>query len=175
MTIHALKALPVCQPPHRDDPVLRVTLWDRHFPNPIGLAAGFDKNAEVIAQMLGFGFGFVETGTVTPRPQQGNPRPRIFRDEDNQAIINRMGFPSIGVNGFKANLGKFLSRRPRLNGPVGINIGMNKAQTGWTGGSRGGSTSNRCSGVASIPLPTKCWWASSSPPLPGTAAFPAGT
>lgn len=112
-----------------DDPALRVTLWDRHFPNPVGLAAGFDKNAEIIAPLFGFGFGFVEAGTVTPKPQHGNPRPRIFRDTTHQAVINRMGFPNIGMNAFKANLEKFLDSRPRPAGLVGINIGMNKSQT----------------------------------------------
>lgn len=127
LTINALKILPRATPPV-DDPALRVTLWDRHFPNPIGLAAGFDKNAEVIAPMLGFGFGFVEVGTVTPRPQMGNPRPRVFRDPMHQAIINRMGFPNVGMNTFKTNLEKFLDTRPRPNGLLGINIGMNKSQ-----------------------------------------------
>lgn len=128
LTIKVLKHLP-SRPAPADDPALRVTLWDRHFPNPLGLAAGFDKNAEVIAPMLGFGFGFVEVGTLTPRPQEGNPRPRIFRDPEHDAIINRMGFPSCGMNAFKANLEKFLDTRPRPNGLVGINIGMNKSQT----------------------------------------------
>ncbi len=129
MTIRALKALPIQTPSASTDPSLRVTLWDRHFPNPVGLAAGFDKNAEVIAPMLNLGFGFAEVGTVTPRPQEGNDRPRIFRDPANQAVINRMGFPNVGVNEFKINLEKFLDRRPLPNGLVGINIGMNKSQT----------------------------------------------
>ncbi len=128
MTINALKILPV-RPAPAGDPALRVTLWDRHFPNPLGLAAGFDKNAEVIAPMFGFGFGFVEVGTVTPRPQEGNPRPRIFRDPEHEAIINRMGFPNGGMHAFKTNLEKFLDTRPRPNGLLGINIGMNKAQS----------------------------------------------
>ena len=127
LTIGALKHLkPNSAAP--DDPALRVTLWNRNFPNPLGLAAGFDKNAEIIAAMFGFGFGFVEAGTVTPKPQHGNPRPRIFRNADHQAVINRMGFPNIGMNGFKANLEKFLDSRPRPAGMVGINIGMNKSQ-----------------------------------------------
>lgn len=129
LTINALKVIkptPVTLP---DDSSLRVTLWDRNFPNPIGLAAGFDKNAEVIAPMFGLGFGFVEVGTVTPRPQHGNPRPRVFRDPKNNAVINRMGFPNIGMNKFKTNLEKFLESRPRPAGMVGINIGMNKSQT----------------------------------------------
>lgn len=129
LTINALKTIkpkPVTLP---DDSSLRVTLWDRNFPNPLGLAAGFDKNAEVIAPLFGLGFGFVEVGTVTPRPQHGNPRPRVFRDPYHNAVINRMGFPNIGMNKFKANLEKFLDSRPRPAGMVGINIGMNKSQT----------------------------------------------
>ncbi len=112
-----------------DDPALKVTLWNRHFPNPVGLAAGFDKNAEIISPMLGFGFGFVEVGTVTPKPQHGNPKPRVFRDPSSQAVINRMGFPNDGLNRFKSNLEKFLSSKPRPKGIVGLNIGMNKSQT----------------------------------------------
>ncbi|MBI2234052.1 MAG: quinone-dependent dihydroorotate dehydrogenase [Micavibrio aeruginosavorus] len=128
LTIKALRILPRGPVPAHN-PALRVTLWDRHFPNPVGLAAGFDKNAEIIAPMLGLGFGFVEAGTVTPKPQPGNPRPRIFRDPENDAVINRMGFPSVGMNAFKANLEEFLETRPRPEGLVGINIGMNKSQT----------------------------------------------
>ena len=111
------------------DPRLNVTLWDRKFPNPVGLAAGFDKNAEVIAPMLGAGFGFVEVGTVTPKSQIGNPRPRVFRDVNTESVINRMGFPNGGVSVFKNNIQKFLDGKPRPAGLVGINIGMNKDQT----------------------------------------------
>jgi dihydroorotate dehydrogenase len=130
LTINTLKILKPSAASLPDvDPSLRVTLWDRNFPNPVGLAAGFDKNAEIIAPMFGFGYGFVEAGTVTPKPQHGNPRPRIFRDPANDAIINRMGFPNVGMNAFKTNLEKFLDSRPRPAGMVGINIGMNKSQT----------------------------------------------
>lgn len=129
LTINALKSGfgPKIAPV--EDPSLRVTLWDRVFPNPVGLAAGFDKNAEVIAPMLKLGFGFVEVGTVTLRPQEGNPRPRVFRAPRHKAVINRMGFPNLGVTVFKDNLTKFLARKPRMQGVVGINIGMNKDQT----------------------------------------------
>jgi dihydroorotate dehydrogenase len=129
MTIKALKILPRANDNNVSDPALRVTLWDRNFPNPLGLAAGFDKNAEVIGPMMSCGFGFIEAGTVTPKPQHGNPRPRIFRDPEHQAVINRMGFPNVGMNRFKINLEKFLDTRPRPAGLVGINIGMNKSQT----------------------------------------------
>ncbi|HYL89327.1 MAG TPA: quinone-dependent dihydroorotate dehydrogenase [Burkholderiales bacterium] len=90
------------------------------FPNPIGLAAGLDKNAEHIDALAALGFGFIEVGTVTPRAQPGNPRPRLFRIEEKQAIINRFGFNNVGVDAFIANV-----RRTRWNGVVGINIGKN--------------------------------------------------
>lgn len=112
-----------------DDPALRTVVWNRMFPNPVGLAAGFDKNAEVISQMFAMGFGFIEAGTVTPKPQPGNPKPRIFRDIEHQAIINRMGFPGVGIAKFKDNLAAFLARKPHPEGVIGINIGMNKDQT----------------------------------------------
>lgn len=111
-----------------DDPRLKVTLWDRQFPNPVGLAAGFDKNAEVIGPMLNMGFGFVEVGTVTPKPQIGNPRPRVFRSTNDEAVINRMGFPNKGYEIFKENIEHFFDQKPRPTGLVGINIGMNKDQ-----------------------------------------------
>ena len=127
LTLRVLQYMPA-DTAMEDDPALRVTLWNRNFPNPVGLAAGFDKNAEVIAPMFGFGFGFVETGTVTPKPQEGNSRPRIFRAPTHGAVINRMGFPNVGMTGFKRNIEKFLGHKPRPAGIVGINIGMNKDQ-----------------------------------------------
>lgn len=90
--------------------------------NPVGLAAGFDKNAEVYAQMLRFGFGFVECGTVTPRPQPGNPKPRLFRLSEDSAVINRMGFNNDGLRAFTARIRK---AGDRLS-PVGANVGANK-------------------------------------------------
>lgn len=129
LTLKALKARLVPGIPAVADPALEVTLWDRKFPNPAGLAAGFDKNAAVIGPMLGFGFGFVEAGTVTPKPQPGNPKPRVFRDPHSEAVINAMGFPNEGMAAFKKNFEKFLSVRPRPTGIIGINIGMNKDQT----------------------------------------------
>jgi dihydroorotate dehydrogenase len=92
------------------------------FPNPIGMAAGFDKNAEVFEALLDLGFGFVEVGTITPRPQPGNPRPRIFRLEDDHAIINRLGFNNDGHEAAYARL----SRRKMSKGIVGVNVGANK-------------------------------------------------
>ncbi len=129
LTLKALKLGLVPKPARVNHQALRVSLWNRFFPNPVGLAAGFDKNAEVIGQMLGLGFGFVEAGTVTPKPQEGNPRPRVFRRAEHEAVINRMGFPSVGVAQFKDNLQKFLARKPHPEGVIGVNIGMNKGQT----------------------------------------------
>jgi dihydroorotate dehydrogenase len=90
------------------------------FPNPIGLAAGLDKNAEHIDPLGALGFGFLEVGTVTPRPQPGNPRPRLFRIPERDAIINRLGFNNVGLGTFLDNV-----RRARWNGVLGINIGRN--------------------------------------------------
>ncbi|WP_263079998.1 quinone-dependent dihydroorotate dehydrogenase [Endozoicomonas sp. Mp262] len=90
------------------------------FDNPVGLAAGLDKNADCIDGMGGLGFGFVELGTVTPRPQPGNPKPRLFRLIDKEAIINRMGFNNLGVDHLIANV-----RRCQYKGVIGINIGKN--------------------------------------------------
>jgi dihydroorotate dehydrogenase len=103
-----------------DDPPLPTTLAGLGLPNPVGLAPGFDKNAEVAGAMLAAGFGFVECGTVTPQPQAGNPRPRLFRLTEDRAVINRMGFNNVGLERFAANLAK-----PHA-GVVGANIGANK-------------------------------------------------
>jgi len=122
-TIAALKLIPP-RAPQTDDPRLAVPAFGLDFPNPIGLAAGFDKNAEVPDAMLGFGFGFVEVGTLTPRAQPGNPRPRAFRLVEDRAVINRYGFNN---NGHAPALA-LLSKRPR-NGIVGVNVGANKDAT----------------------------------------------
>lgn len=108
---------------------LEINLWNRHFPNPVGLAAGFDKNAESLSGLFHLGFGFIEAGTVTVKPQEGNPKPRIFRCPEQKAVINRMGFPNKGVAVFKDNIERFLKSKPRREGVLGINIGMNKDQT----------------------------------------------
>ena len=110
--------------PVEDDPRLAVSLFGLNFSNPLGLAAGFDKNAEVPDAMLGLGFGFVECGTVTPRPQAGNPKPRLFRLREDRAVINRMGFNNGGMALAAANLA-----RRKGGGIVGINIGANKDST----------------------------------------------
>jgi dihydroorotate dehydrogenase len=106
-----------------DDPLsLGVALWGRHFPNPVGLSAGFDKNAEVPDAMLGLGFGFVETGSVTPRPQAGNKKPRVFRLPEDGALINRLAFNNEGLPAVAARL---TARRGR-GGIVGANLGKNR-------------------------------------------------
>ncbi len=129
LTLKAMKSglLPPCG--SVNDPALEVKLWGLKFPNPVGLSAGFDKNAEVIGPAFKMGFGFVEAGTVTPKPQPGNPRPRVFRDEKSESVINRLGFPSEGMNVFKSNLESFLDSKHRPPGVLGINIGMNKNQS----------------------------------------------
>ena len=110
---------------HRaDPPSLAVRVWGRSLPNPIGLAAGFDKNAEVPDALLALGFGLVEIGSVTPRPQDGNPRPRLFRLADDRGVINRMGFPGQGLDAARSRL----AVRPR-RGFVGVNVGANKDST----------------------------------------------
>lgn len=105
-----------------DSPLLGQRLWGRHFPNPIGIAAGFDKDAFAPAALLRLGFGFVEAGTVTPLPQPGNPKPRVFRLDADGALINRMGFNSGGLDRVIARL----RSRDRTLGVVGINIGRNR-------------------------------------------------
>jgi dihydroorotate dehydrogenase len=103
-------------------PMLSMTVAGLSFPNPLGLAAGLDKNAEAVVGLFGVGFGFVEVGTVTPRPQRGNPAPRLFRIPEHTALINRLGFNNEGMQAMRMRLER-LTWRP---GPVGVNIGKNK-------------------------------------------------
>jgi dihydroorotate dehydrogenase len=119
VTIAALKRLPGGGP--KRDERLAVSVGGLEFPNPVGLAAGFDKDAEVFGQMLRLGFGFAEVGTLTPLPQAGNPRPRLFRLVEDQAVINRLGFNNRGLQAAHERL----AGRPR-QGIVGVNIGANK-------------------------------------------------
>jgi dihydroorotate dehydrogenase len=105
-----------------DDPCLQVSAFGRVLRNPIGLAAGFDKNAAAVTALGRLGFGFVEAGTVTPRPQTGNPKPRLFRLAEDGAVINRMGFNNAGIDVFAKNF----ARANRSVVPVGANIGINK-------------------------------------------------
>ena len=101
--------------------ILKIELLGKIFPNPIGMAAGFDKSAEVYNSLLSLGFGFVEVGTVTPLKQFGNPKPRVFRLEDDEALINRLGFNNDGIEEIKARI-----KSNKKKGLLGINIGPNK-------------------------------------------------
>ncbi len=121
LAIRALKTGLLPGDRRADATSLATNVWGRSLPNPIGLAAGFDKNAEVADAMLGQGFGLVEIGSVTPRPQEGNPRPRLFRLPEDRGVINRMGFPGQGLDAARARL----AARPR-RGFVGVNVGANK-------------------------------------------------
>jgi len=120
-TIAALKFMPTHRPAALPSS-LRTRVAGLDFPSPVGLAAGFDKDAEVPEQMLSLGFGFVEVGTVTPRPQQGNDRPRLFRLSEDKAVINRMGFNNRG----QPSAFERLQRCANLPGIIGVNIGANK-------------------------------------------------
>ena len=120
-TIAALKFVPTHRPP-RLPPSLKSQVFGLNFPSPVGLAAGFDKNAEVPEQMLGFGFGFVEVGTLTPKPQAGNPTPRMFRLTADRAVINRLGFNNRG----QPAAFERLQRGSHGHGIIGVNVGANK-------------------------------------------------
>jgi dihydroorotate dehydrogenase len=124
LAIHGLKMLPAVKP-RPDDPKLAVRAFGLNFPNPIGMAAGFDKSAEVPDALLRLGFGFVEIGTVTPKPQTGNPRQRLFRLERDEAVINRMGFNNDGADAVLLRL----ASRAHLHGILGVNVGANKDST----------------------------------------------
>jgi dihydroorotate dehydrogenase len=117
-TIRALKLAPK-RKPRRFPESLRTTVAGLEFASPVGLAAGFDKDAEVPERMLGLGFGFVEAGTVTPRPQRGNERPRLFRLAEDRAVINRLGFNNRGQNAA-------YERLRQARGLIGVNVGANK-------------------------------------------------
>ena len=121
LAIQGLRFLPPVKL-REDDDKLAVRAFGLNFPNPVGMAAGFDKSAEVPDALLRLGFGFVEIGSVTPRPQSGNPRPRLFRLERDEAIINRMGFNNDGA---EAALRR-LAARAQHGGIVGVNVGANK-------------------------------------------------
>ncbi|MDM7967769.1 quinone-dependent dihydroorotate dehydrogenase [Blastomonas fulva] len=121
MTLAALRLMPASAPP-APDPVLAMRVAGIDFPAPVGLAPGFDKNAEAPHALFGFGFGFVEIGTVTPLPQAGNPRPRLFRLVEDKAVINRMGFNNDGAG---AVVERLVAGRSNA-GIIGVNIGANK-------------------------------------------------
>lgn len=120
LALSALKALPAGKPP-RPGP-LAVEVAGLTFPNPLGMAAGFDKDGEAADALLGLGFGFAEVGSITPLPQAGNPKPRLFRLAEDSAVINRMGFN----NGGAEAAARRLAARKKRPGIVGINVGANK-------------------------------------------------
>ena len=125
LTLRALELGLYPRPATPDDPRLAIAAWGLRFSNPFGIAAGFDKDARVAEAVLGMGFGHTEIGTVTPRPQAGNPRPRLFRLPRDRAVINRLGFNSGGHVAAHARL-----RRPRAAaGIVGVNVGANRDAT----------------------------------------------
>jgi dihydroorotate dehydrogenase len=124
LTIKGLSLMPA-SPAAKDDPRLATDVFGRQFPNPVGLAAGFDKQCEIPDQLLSLGFGFVELGGVVPKPQAGNPRPRLFRLPQDEAIINRFGLNSEGLAAARQRL----SQRRGRHGIVGVNIGANKDST----------------------------------------------
>ncbi|MGB7406877.1 MAG: quinone-dependent dihydroorotate dehydrogenase [Pontixanthobacter sp.] len=122
LTIRALKTMPKSQLSSAKNDALAIYVAGMRFPNPIGMAAGFDKDGEVSDAVLRLGFGFAEVGSITPRPQIGNNKPRLFRLVEDRAIINRMGFNNGGGEAAAIRL----ARRDRNAGIVGINIGANK-------------------------------------------------
>ncbi len=126
-SLAALRSLPLPTPakstPAKSTLALRQTICGLDFPNPVGLAPGYDKNAEVAGQIMRLGFGFAEVGTLTPLPQAGNPQPRLFRLVEDRAVINRMGFNNEGQG---AAAKRLMADKRHRTGPLGINIGANK-------------------------------------------------
>jgi dihydroorotate dehydrogenase len=123
LTLAALKVAPLVA--EKDRTALETEVAGIRFPNPLGMAAGFDKDGEVPDKLLALGFGFAEVGSITPRPQAGNPKPRLFRLVEDRAVINRMGFN----NGGSEAAARRLARRAAKPGVLGINIGANKDST----------------------------------------------
>jgi hypothetical protein len=172
LAIKALKFAPRRRAP-ADDSRLAVRAFGLNFPNPVGIAAGFDKHAEVPDALLGLGFGFVEIGTVTPLPQAGNPRPRVFRLEADQAVINRVGFNSEGEAAVLARL----AARASQGGIVGVNVGANRDSSDCAA-----TTSPDRSGVAgrsyvtsTFPRPIRRACASCSAPPRSTVSWRASS
>ncbi|MET0371648.1 MAG: quinone-dependent dihydroorotate dehydrogenase [Sphingobium sp.] len=163
VSITLLRLMPAGPRPAAD-PMLAQTIAGISFPNPVGLAAGYDKDGLVAHKMHGLGFGFAELGTLTPQPQAGNPRPRLFRLAEDRAVINRMGFN----NGGQAAAAERVARRRRPDGAVmGINIGANKDAT-----AAGLANADYATGVACMaPLADYLTVNISSPNTPGLRAL----
>jgi dihydroorotate dehydrogenase len=125
LTLRALEMGLYLSPKIANDPRLAQTLWGLRFVNPVGMAAGFDKDARAAAALLDMGFGFTEAGTVTPLPQAGNPRPRVFRLARERGVINRLGFNNGGHDAALARLQRLAPSRP-VSGVIGVNIGANR-------------------------------------------------
>ncbi len=160
LTLALLRAAPLPPRDRRHDAMLGQDLLGLHFPSPVGLAAGFDKDGVVAHRMGSLGFGFAELGTLTPLPQAGNPRPRLFRLAEDHAVINRMGFN----NGGQAKAAERLSRIGRRAIPIGINIGANKDSADRIGDyERGVRTLGRLADYLTINI--------SSPNTPGLRAL----
>ncbi len=123
--LYAMRLLSIKTPKSPSCPALEQHIWGHAFLSPLGLAAGFDKNALSINGHFHLGFGFVEVGTVTPEPQEGNKKPRIFMDEEHGAIINRMGFPNQGLEVFGRRIGSFRLAHENHWGVLGVNVGVN--------------------------------------------------
>ena len=162
--IKALKFGLVPKPAGIEDPILETDVWGMKFVNPLGMSAGFDKNAEVINGVSDLGFGFAEIGTVTPFPQQGNPKPNLFRLLEDGALINRLGFPSKGAEKFASNLENM---RDISAFKIGINIGINTGTSDPAGDID--YCLNKLAGYASyIAINVSC------PNTPGLCAWQAG-
>ncbi len=151
-------------PARKDDPALAVDLFGLRFSNPVGLAAGLDKNARVPGAMRALGFGFVEVGAVTPRPQAGNPRPRLFRLVADRALINRLGFNNEGLDRIASRLA---AAKARGVGPIGVNLGANKESAD--------RIADYATGVAALASHADFFTVNvSSPNTPGLRALQAG-
>ena len=172
-TLKALEAGVYPRPLSADDPVLAQNVFGLDFPNPIGIAAGYDKDARVPDAVLGLGCGFAEIGTVTPKPQSGNPKPRVFRLIDDHGLINRLGFNNCG---HAAALRRLEARKGR-GGIVGVNIGANKDASDRTGdyvqGVEDLQRLSRATSPSTFPPPTRRACATCKRPPRSTNCSPA--
>src|SRR4051794_33108061 len=126
IALHGLPRVPLLGRPKRAAPQLRKRLWNRSLSNPVGLAAGLDKDAMAVAALARLGFGALEIGSVTPRPQPGNPKPRLFRLPQDKAGINRMGFNSAGHQAVFGRLERYRAKAGNAGPLIGVNLGTNR-------------------------------------------------